>query len=57
MTLAAALAAIRELVQAAEAAGWDTTENKEILQRGREAYAGLEEVFAALERLQMRIVS
>lgn len=35
------LDAIRDLVAAAEASGWDTTENAPILNRAREAYAAL----------------
>lgn len=57
MNPAAALLAIRELVEAAEAAGWDTTENKEILQRGRDAYASLRDTFEALSAIQRRIVT
>lgn len=36
------LDAIRDLVSAAEEAGWDIGENREILQRGRDAYADLQ---------------
>lgn len=43
------LASFRDLVEAAEAAGWDTTENKEILQRGRDAYAALAEDLGAAD--------
>lgn len=35
------LCAIQELIAAAEAAGWDTTENKKVLDAGRDAYAAL----------------
>ena len=57
MTPAAALLAIRELVEAAEAAGWDTTENKDVLQRGRDAYASLRDTFEELSAIQRRIVT
>jgi hypothetical protein len=40
------LRALRDLVGAAEQAGWDTTENKAVLDNGREALADLEVVMA-----------
>lgn len=43
---ASILTAIRDLVAAAEEAGWDTTENRETLDKGREAYAALKAFFA-----------
>jgi hypothetical protein len=47
MTPSKVLDAIRELVIAAEEAGWDAIPgNKEILQRGRDAYADLQIVMA-----------
>lgn len=41
------LIALRDLVAAAEEAGWDTTENREVLDKGREAYAALRDFFGA----------
>ena len=47
MSPAEVLAAIRDLVEQAEADGWDVMEsNREILQRGRDAYAALQTVMA-----------
>lgn len=46
MTPAQVLRAIRELVAAAEEAGWDVTENAAILNNGRDAYAALQTVMA-----------
>ena len=43
---ASILTAFRDLVAAAEEAGWDTTENRETLDQGREAYAALKAFFA-----------
>ena len=42
----AVLDAVRDIVVAAEEAGWDIGENREILQRGRDAYADLQIVMA-----------
>lgn len=39
-----ALMAMRDLVVAAEAAGWDLTENKTVLDRARDGLAALEAV-------------
>lgn len=41
------LIALRDLVAAAEEAGWDTTENREVLDDGRQAYAALRDFFGA----------
>jgi hypothetical protein len=39
------LQAVRDLVEAAEAAGWDGTDNDDVLNRGRDAYAALRDFF------------
>jgi hypothetical protein len=41
MHLFEAHSAIRELIVAAESAGWDVTENKDVLQNARDAFAAL----------------
>jgi hypothetical protein len=46
MSATEAMNAIRDLVIAAEAAGWDNTDNSEILERAQEAYAALRIVHA-----------
>lgn len=43
---ASIMIAFRDLVAAAEEAGWDTTENRETLDKGRDAYAALKSFFA-----------
>lgn len=47
--LSKSIAAIRDLVEAAEEAGWDITENKNILDRGRDAYAMLQKTAVMTE--------
>lgn len=44
--IAETLRKLRELVGACEKAGWDGTENEEVLNGGREALADLEVVLA-----------
>lgn len=40
------LNAIRDLIAAAEEAGWDVGENSDVLNAAREAYAALQDVMA-----------
>ena len=42
-TPAKILIAFRDLVSAAEEAGWDTTDNSKVLDKGRDAYAALKD--------------
>ena len=39
------LQAVRDLVEAAESAGWDFGDNRSVLDKGREAYAALRDFF------------